>query len=40
MNAPNLLFALVGALVLAAGPVVAQTEPGAPPSPRGATRAA
>ena len=33
MNAPNLLFALVGALVLAAGPVVAQTEPGAPPSP-------
>ena len=33
MNAPNLLFALVGALVLAAGPVAAQTEPGAPPSP-------
>ena len=32
MNAPNLLFLLVGALVLAAGPVVAQTEPGVPPS--------
>ena len=40
MNGHNLLFALVGALVLAAGPVVAQTEPGVPPSPCGATRAA